>query len=114
VFVTIGDDLLGAIHKSAHSKMLQLALRSVVIDVGETTGMVTANARAEMRSADALQKARSILNGLQAMASLSDDPMAKALLDGITATSSGLVLEVAAKLPAAEVVKAIHSHHPTK
>ena len=111
VFVTIGDDLLGAIQKSAHSKMLQLALRSVVIDVGETAGMVTANAHAEMRSADALQKARSILDGLRAMASLSDDPMAKTLLDGITVTTSGLALEVVAKLPVAEVVKAIHDNH---
>jgi hypothetical protein len=40
VFVTIGDDLLGAIQKAAQSKMLQLALRSLVIDVGEHAGVV--------------------------------------------------------------------------
>jgi hypothetical protein len=108
VFVTVGDDLLGAIQKSAHSKMLQLALRSVVVDVGEAAGMVTANARAEMRSADALQKAKSILDGLQAMASLSGDPMARTLLDGITVSTSGLALEVVAKLPVAEVAKVLH------
>jgi len=92
VFVTIGDNMLGAIQKSAHSKVLQLAIRSLVVDVGESAGLVTANARAEMRSADALQKARSIL-------------------DGVTVTANGLALEVAAKLPVAELAKLIQEKH---
>jgi hypothetical protein len=108
VFVTIGDHLLGSIQKSAHSKMLQLALRSLVVDVGESAGQVTATAHAEMRSADAVQKAKSILDGLQAMASLSDDPMARTLLDGVTVTTSGNAVEVVAKLPVGEVAKVIH------
>jgi len=110
VFVTIGDNLLGAISKSAHSKVLQLAIRSVVIDVGETAGQLTANARAEMGSADALQKAKSILDGLRALGSLSsDDAVLHALLDGVTVTSTGLALEVVAKLPVAELAKLIQS-----
>ena len=75
--------------------MLQLSLRSLVIDVSEAAGVVTASARAEMRSADAVLKAKSILDGLRALASLSDDPNAKGLLDGLTVTSNGLTLEVA-------------------
>ena len=111
VFVTIGDNMLGTIQKAAHSKVLQLAIRSLAVDVGETTGLVTANARAEMRSAEALQKARSILDGMRALASLSDEPAARTLLDGVTVTANGLALEVAAKLPVAELVKAIQSKH---
>lgn len=107
VFVTIGDDLLGAIHKSAHSKVLQLAIRSVVVDVGEIAGVVTATAHAEMASADALQKAKSILDGLHTLASLSDDLTARALLDRVTVTANGLALEVVAKLPVAELAKTI-------
>jgi hypothetical protein len=101
--------MLGAIQKTAHSKVLQLAIRSLVVDVGEGAGLVTANARAEMRSAEALQKARSILDGMRALASLSDEPAARTLLDGVTVTAHGLALEVAAKLPVAELVKAIQS-----
>jgi hypothetical protein len=108
VFVTIGDDLLGAIQKSARSKMLQLALRSVVVDVGESAGQLTANAHAEMRSADAVQKAKSILDGLQAMASLSDDPHARMLLDGLTVSTNGNALDVTVRLPVSEVAKVIH------
>jgi hypothetical protein len=109
MFVTIDNNLLGAIQKSAHSKMLQLALRSLIVDVGESAGVVTASARAEMRSADALQKATSILDGLRALASLSSDAKTKALIDGLTVSSHGLTLEVAAKLPVAELVRMIQS-----
>jgi len=109
VFVTVGDDLLSAIQKSAHSKVLQLAIRSLAVDVGEGGGQVTANARAEMGSADALQKAKSILDGLRTLASLSAEPAARALLDGVTVTANGLALEVVAKVPVAELAKAIQA-----
>ena len=111
VFVTLGDHLLGAIQKTAHSKMLQLGLRSVVLDVGEAAGQLTATAHAEMRSADAVQKATSMLEGLRAMASLSDDPMAQTLIDGVTVTGSGNAVEVVAKLPVTLVAKVIQNHH---
>ena len=107
VFVALGDHALGAIQKSAHSKVLQLGLRSVVVDVGEAGGQVTASARAEMKSVDALQKARSILDGLRSLASLSDEPAAHTLVDAVTVTASGLTLEVAARLPVTEIAKVI-------
>jgi hypothetical protein len=100
---------MNAISKHSHAKMLQLALRSVVVDVGETGGVVTANAHAEMRSADAVQKAKSILDGLRALGSLSNEPRASALLDGITVSSSGLALDVTARLPVSELAKMIQS-----
>jgi len=111
VFVTLGDHLLGAIQKTAHSKMLQLGLRSVVLDVGEAAGQLTATAHAEMRSVDAVQKATSMLEGLRAMASLSDDPMAQTLIDGVTVTGGGNAVEVVAKLPVSLVAKMIQNHH---
>lgn len=114
VFVALGDHLLNSIQKTAHSKMLQLALRSVVVDVGESAGQLTATAHAEMRSADAVQKATSILEGLRAMASLSDDPMAHTLVDGVTVTSNGNAVEVVARLPVSEVAQVIHDHHHAK
>jgi hypothetical protein len=110
VFVALGDHLLGAIQKTAHSKMLQLGLRSVVIDVSEAGGQVTATAHAEMRSADAVQKATSMLEGLRAMASLSDDPRVQALIDGVTVTGTGNAVEVVAKLPVSALATAIHNH----
>ena len=109
VFVTVGSNALNAIQKSAHSKVLQLAIKTVVVDIGETAGMVTANARAEMGSADALQKAKSIVEGLRTLASLSGDATASALVDGITISAHGLALEVVAKLPIPELAKAIES-----
>jgi hypothetical protein len=114
VFVALGDHLLGAIQKTAASKMLQLGLRTVVVDVGEAAGQLTATAHAEMRSADAVQKATSILDGLRAMASLSDDPMAHTLVDGVTVTSNGNAVEIVAKLPVAMIATAIQHHHHTK
>jgi hypothetical protein len=109
VFVALGDELLNALQKSASSKMLQLAIRSIVIDVGESGGQVTANARAEMRNADAVDKAKSILDGLRALASLSKDAHAQTLLDAVTVTANGLALEVSARLPVADLAKLIKS-----
>lgn len=109
VFVTIGSDALSAIQKAAHAKMLQLAMKSVVVDVGESAGIVTAIARAEMGSADALQKAKSIADGLRTLASLSGDASTSALIDGVTITARGLDLEIVAKLPVRELAKAIES-----
>lgn len=106
VFVTIGDDALGAIQKSAHAKVLQLGLRSLVLDAGESGGDVTARARAELASAEAVQKARTILDGVRVMASLSD-PSLQALLDAVTVSASGLTLTVSAKLSVAEVARRI-------
>jgi hypothetical protein len=106
VFVTIGSNALNAIQKSAHSKVLQLGIKSIVADVSESGGVVTANARAEMASADALQKAKSILDGLRALASLSDQPQ-RVLLDGVTVSANGLALEIVAKLPVTELAKMI-------
>jgi len=108
VFVTIGDHLLGAIQKTAQAKMLQLSMRSLVVDVGESAGQVTATAHAEMGSSDAGQKATSMLEGLRAMASLSDNPMAHTLLDGVTVTNNGNAVEVVARLPASEIARMIH------
>lgn len=110
MFVTLGEDMLGTIQKSAHSKMLQLGLRSAMVDVTETAGMLTATAHAEMSSADALQKARRMLDGLQAMAAMSDSPLHE-MIDGATVTTNGLALEVVAKIPVADAAKALH---PTK
>jgi hypothetical protein len=110
MFVTLGEDMLGTIQKSAHSKMLRLGLRSAVVDVTEVAGTLTATAHAEMSSADALQKAKRMLDGLQSMASMSDHPL-HALIENATVTTNGLALEVVAKLPVAEAAKVLH---PTK
>src|SRR4051812_19463041 len=114
VFVALGDHLLNSLQKTAHSKMLQLALRSVVVDVGESAGQLTATAHAEMRSTDAVQKATSILEGLRAMASLSDDPMAHTLVDGLTVTGNGDAVEVVARLPVSAIATVINQHHHAK
>ena len=110
VFVTIGDDALASIKRSAQAKVLQLAIKSIVMDVGESAGILTATGRAEMGNAEALQKARSILDGLRAMASLSDDVTARALLDDVTITASGLALDVVVKVPVAKLAKTIELH----
>jgi len=122
VFVTLSESALGAIQQSAHSKVLQLGLRTLVVDISETAGVVNASARAEMRSADALQKAKSIVEGLRAVASLSDSaPAAQKLLDAVTVSANGLTLEVAGKLSATELAAMIqlagehhHGHHNDK
>jgi hypothetical protein len=105
MFVTIGDDALGAIKKSARARVLQLGLRSLVLDAGEAGGFVTATARAEMDSPEAVQKAKTILDGARTMASLSDEPSARSLLDGVSVTSTGTTLVVSAKLPVAEAAR---------
>jgi hypothetical protein len=109
VFVTIGSAALNTIQKSARAKVLQLPISSLAIDAGETAGVVTATAHAEMGTPEALQKAKSILEGVRAMASLSDDPSARVLLDGVTITAKGLALDLVAKLPVAEIARAIES-----
>lgn len=112
LFVTLGDNMLGAIQKAAHSKVLQLGLRTLSIDVGEAGGTMNINARADMRTADALQKARSIVEGLRSLASLSDEPQVAALVNGLTITSSGLGLDISARVPVATLAMIIANHHP--
>lgn len=107
MFVTLGEEVLGSIQKSAHSKMLQLGLRSAVVDVTEVAGTLTARAHAEMSSADALQKAKRMLEGLQAMAAMSDSPLHE-MIEGAMVTTNGLALEVVAKMPVADAAKALH------
>jgi len=51
-----------------------------------------------------------MLEGLRAMASLSDDPRAQALIDGVTVTGTGNAVEVVAKLPVSALATAIHNH----
>ncbi len=109
VFVTIGDVALGGIQKSAQAKLLQLAIRSIVMEVGESAGVVTATAHAEMGNTEALEKAKSILEGLRAMATFSGDPSARALLDDVTITTNGLGLDVVVKVPVAKITQAIDS-----
>jgi hypothetical protein len=111
VLVTIGDSALNAIQKHAQSKVLQLGLRTLVLDVGEAAGQVTATARAEMKSTEAVDKAKSIVEGLRALASLSDEPQARQLIDAVTVTSSGQTLEVAGKLAVADLAKLIQASH---
>lgn len=111
VFVTIGDGVLGSVSQSTRSKLLQLGARSVVLDASEAAGVVTANARAELTSADALAKAKSIVEGMRALASMSDVPGAQKLLDGVQVTSSGLTLAVTARWPVAELKALIAGAH---
>jgi len=114
VFVTIGDNLLGQVSKSSHSKLMQLGAKSIVLDVGETAGVVTANAHAELTTADALAKAKSIVEGMRAMASLSDEPGAKKILDGVSVSTNGLALEITGHWAVADVkalIEHAHEHH---
>jgi hypothetical protein len=110
VFVTIGDGVLGDLSKVSPSKFMQLGAKSIVIDAGEAGGVVTANARVEVTSADALAKAKSIVEGMRALASLSDEPGAKQLINGITVSTSGLSLAVAARWPVADLKGLINAH----
>jgi len=114
VFVTVGDNMLGAVSKTSHSKLMQLGAKSIVIDVGENAGIVSANVHADLSTADALAKAKSIVEGMRAMASLSDEPGVKKLLDGVNISASGLALEITGRWAVADVKDLIahaHEHH---
>lgn len=103
----LGDDLLGKIQRNAKSRLMQLSAKSLVVDVSEGGGQVTATARAEMTTADALRNAKSIVEGLRALGSLSDEPGVATLLDGVSVSTKGLVLEVNAKAAVADLAKLI-------
>jgi hypothetical protein len=109
VFVTLGSDALSAIQKSASAKLLQLGIRSIVVDVRETAGVLAATAHAEMGSAEATQKAKSIVEGLRALASVSLDTPRRVLLDRATVTANGLALDVVANVPVTELATLIQS-----
>jgi hypothetical protein len=103
----LGQDVLGKIQRSASSRLMKLAARTIVIDVAESGSHLVASARAEMASADALQTAKSIAEGVRALASFADDPRVVALVNGVSVTAAGLTLEVSAKAPVAELAKLI-------
>lgn len=109
VFVTVGDDMLGAFGKVANSRLMQLNPRSLALDIGEVAGVVSANAHIELRTADAVEKARGIVEGVRAMASLSDDAKIGTLLNGVSVSTRGMALDVVAKLPVTDLVALIHS-----
>lgn len=111
VFVTVGGDAMRAVQKSAGAKLLQLGMKQLAIDVSEANGVLVANARAEMGSAEAVTKAKSIVDGMRALASVSAPPPVAALLDQVTVTTTGLAVDVVAKLPVPELAKLIEAHH---
>src|SRR5262249_37050850 len=114
VFVTVGDNMLGAVSKTSHSKLMQLGAKSIVIDVGESGGIVNANVHADLSTADALAKAKSIVEGMRAMASLSDEPRVKKVLDNLNVSTNGLALEITGRWTVADVKELIehaHEHH---
>lgn len=104
---TLDDALLDHIQKKAQSKLLQLAIRSVDLDIGESAGVLTASARALMGTAEALQHAKGLLEGLRAVGALSGEPELKQLIDRVTMSTNGLTLEITAKLPVAQLAKMI-------
>jgi hypothetical protein len=111
VFVTIGDGLLGDLSKTSSSKLMQLGAKSIVIDASEAAGVVTANARLELASADALAKAKTILDGMRALASMSDEPGVKRLIDGVAVSTNGTSLAVVARWPVADLKALIEHAH---
>jgi len=111
VFVTVGDSMLGSVSKTSYSKLMQLGAKSIVIDVSESAGVVSANVHADLSTADALAKAKSIVEGMRAMASLSDEPGVKKLLDGMNISTNGLALEITGRWAVADVKELIEHAH---
>jgi hypothetical protein len=105
MFVTIGNDLIDQIQGSTQSKIMQLPMKSMQLDMTETGTILLGNLHAEMANAEAAAKAKSILDGLVAFASLSDDDDVKALVSDVVVTTSGLDVDVVAKLSEARLVK---------
>ncbi|HEY4240496.1 MAG TPA: hypothetical protein VGM88_11810 [Kofleriaceae bacterium] len=111
VFVTVGNDLIDEMQKSSHAKIMQLPMKSIAFDVSESGTTMIGNLHAEMANPDAVAKATSIVNGIIALGSLSDDDDAKALLKGVTVTTSGNNVDVVAKLPEAQLTKLLVEAH---
>lgn len=109
-FAALGGSVLDNIKKGASSTMMQVDMRSLLIDAAETRGKVAMHVRAEMTTVDAPQKAKSVLEGLRALASLADEAkQVRPLLDRLRVTTRGKTLEVALDMPASELVKVLES-----
>ena len=73
VFVALGKSLLKDIKTAANSVLLKSDVTSLVINVGERGAEVWAKATAVIASSDGALKVKSVIDGLVALASLSDD-----------------------------------------
>jgi hypothetical protein len=104
----LGKALLNDVRQAAGSKLLQAEIAALSLVVGEVGTEFRARATAVMATADGAQKVKTVLDGLIALGSLSDDagPVA-AITKYVKITNTGTTTELVFAMPTAELLKLI-------
>ena len=104
--VALGTSILDQVKQSASSALLKTDITSLAIDVGEFGPDLRAKAVAVMSDADGAQKVKSVIDGLIALASLSNDiKLPRPITDYVSVKVSGATVELDATFPTAELKK---------
>lgn len=104
--VALGSRILDQVKQSANSALLKTDITSLAIDVGEFGPDLRARAVAVMSDADGAQKVKSVIDGLIALASLSNDiKLPRPITDYVSVKVSGTTVELDASFPTAELEK---------
>jgi hypothetical protein len=111
-FTALNDKLLDDVKNAARSATLRLNMSSLTVHVAEVSAEVRIRARLLLGSVEEAQKLKSMVDGIIALASLSDDSdvaKMRRFTRGLRVSANGKALEVSLAMPAAELVKAVES-----
>lgn len=106
LLVALGTSVLDQVKQSANSALLKTDITSLAVNVGEVGGELRARAVALMSTADGAQKIKSVVDGLVALASLSNQiKLPRPITDYVATKVSGATVELDVKVPTAELKK---------
>jgi hypothetical protein len=107
LFVALGSSLLDDVKKSTDSTLLKTDITSLVVSVAEAGTDLRASATAAMTNADDAEKVKKIVEGLVAMAALSDTLRPFQVDRHVKVKVAGTSVEVQLSFPSAELIKLI-------
>ncbi|MGE0550372.1 MAG: hypothetical protein AB7R00_25125 [Kofleriaceae bacterium] len=105
-FAALDDQLLEKVSQSAQSATLKSELSSFAMTIAEVNAELRANATADVATEAGAQQIKSVVEGVRALAALSDDAKQFApLLDKLQITVKGKRIDVAMAIPSRELIK---------
>jgi hypothetical protein len=109
-FAALNDKLLDEVKDAARSHTLRIDMSSLTVKVSEVRAEVRLRVKMMMGNVDEAQKIKSMVDGLVALASMSDDAAEiRPFTKGLRVTANGKAVEIALSMPAADLVKLIDS-----
>ena len=109
-FAALNDKLLDKVKNAAQSKTLRVNMSSLTVHVGEIRAEMRVRVKLQMSGAEEAQKIKSMIEGVVALVSMSDDTAeVRPFVKGLKVAVNGRAVEMTVTMPTADLVKLIES-----